>query len=50
MSGTGAAVCSTDLTKILACENGRTVVLRDCGGLKCAAVTTTGTQSALDCR
>ena len=32
----GAVVCSTDLTKILQCSNGRTTVLRDCGSQRCA--------------
>jgi hypothetical protein len=31
----GAVVCSTDLTKILQCTNGRTTVLRDCGSGHC---------------
>ncbi|MFN2570765.1 MAG: hypothetical protein ABR537_03995 [Gemmatimonadales bacterium] len=45
----GGVVCSTDLTKILSCSNGRTVVLRDCGSLHCARVNQNG-QTVLACQ
>jgi hypothetical protein len=46
----GSVVCSTDLSKILSCQDGRTVVNRDCGARKCTSVATSGSQPVLDCR
>jgi len=37
-SETGAVVCSTDLTKILSCADGRIVVNQECGSQRCTKV------------
>jgi hypothetical protein len=44
--GAGGVACSTDLSAVVSCADGRIVLFKQCAPKKCAL----GTDNALDCR